>query len=110
MRKRVQQFHHCLVIVATGSGERDRPITTPVRLTTLCSLSPKYSSALLLHTPYSAVPTKSLACLARLYPTHGTGTESMAAVSSNSSASSTTCKLMRTARITDQSARLRRLY
>src|ERR1700719_826361 len=102
MRKRIEQFHHCLVIVATGSGERDRPITTPVRLTTLGSLSPQYFNALLLHTPYSAVPTKSLACFPRLYPRHGTGTESMAAVSSSSRASSTTCKLIRTARITDQ--------
>jgi len=66
MRKRVKQFHDCLVIVVTGSSERDRPITTPVRLTTLCSLSPKYFSALLLHTPYSAVPAKSVACFPRL--------------------------------------------
>src|SRR5947209_12082625 len=109
MGKRVQQFHHGLVIVVTGSGERDRPITTPVRLTTLCNLSPKYFMALLLHTPYSALPTKSLLPLARLYPTQGTGAESMAAVSSSSRASSTTCKLMRTARIIDQRSRLRRL-
>ena len=108
MCKRVKQFHHGLVIVVTGSAERDRPITTPVRLTTLCSLGPKYFIALLLHTPYSAVPAKSLACFVRLYPTHGTGAESMAAVSSSSSASSTTCKLMRTARITDQRSRFLR--
>src|SRR5258708_19929182 len=93
MRKRVQQFHHGLVIVVTGSGERDRPITTPVRLTTLCSLSPKYFSALLLHTPYSAMPAKSLACFPRLYPTPGTGAESMPAVSSSSTASRTTSSL-----------------
>jgi hypothetical protein len=34
-------------------------MTTPVKLTTLCNLSPNSFLALLLHTPESAVPTKS---------------------------------------------------